>query len=239
MTTVHQINCFGFGRKFGCSAGILELRRLLTLLPKEARPYDVGPWLCGGSIRRALKGQDQDADLDLFLSGEQTADDIDQAFKATEYWHLKTSKPHADLWEFRHPALPLVQVQVVKFRSFSSPHTLLSNVDFTHCQFVYDGSDIYYTDEAVEDSRNNRLRVVTGKLHSATGVVRRLMKYAAQGYDMPNNELRDILKWIADNPMSLHAADLYGDGAVEQIDDHYEPMTLEDYDKIPPAAEVL
>lgn len=151
-----------------------QISTLLEMLPPLSLKW--GPWLAGGAVRRMMQGRtiDDDGDVDFFFSD------------ASEY--LKFEKALSDYEELHASGRAKtymvngLKVQIIKRKFYKNLKEVFGDFDFTVCQVATDGKQVAYTQTALEDISENRLRIAPiGRISSLT-VVGRLIKYVNHGF---------------------------------------------------------
>lgn len=157
-----------------------------------------GPWLAGGALRRTLLRQEPDSDFDFFFR------DADQlaAFTADLDWlgmgKLRETEHHIHYrGRVGDSALP-IDVQCIRFAFYASAEEVIDSFDFTICQFAFDGINLTAGSYSLWDLGRKRLAVhrVTFPVSS----MRRVLKYASQGFKACNGCLATLLRATAENP---------------------------------------
>jgi hypothetical protein len=154
-------------------------------------------WVAGGFIRRWYSGMKQDSDIDLFFHNEETYIKICEGLeklaieppKITEFNQMYKIKID-DTWT--------IDVQAIKHQFYENIDALLDSFDFTICQFAFDGNQICATEEAILDC--NRKRLAPHKISYGVSSLRRIIKYANQGYYMCGGAATEFLNQIVAQP---------------------------------------
>jgi hypothetical protein len=189
------------------------VERLPALTPQ-------GPWLAGGALRRTLAGQSLDSDYDFFFASQEQFDEFCKQVKERGGWQISKNEHNTTLKmpsvapepigedEFT-PYLPEIEVQAITTRWYASLEDVLDSFDFTICQFGYDGETLVCGDYSLWDL--GRKRLVPHRLTFAVASLRRLMKYARQGYTICSGGLADILNQVVTRPGIINAETQYID----------------------------
>ena len=171
-----------------------------TEVLNKIKPLDFvkGPWLAGGSIRRLFDGTEGESDFDIFFAN------VDQlnAFRAC----LGTSKVLYEnelnvTLEIDVDGSKPFKLQLIKFY-FSTPEAVLEWFDYTNCQFITDGNTLMVGQYTLYDIGRKHLRL--NNIHHAMSTVRRMLKYARQGYTVCDGTINDILRAVADKPAIIN-----------------------------------
>jgi hypothetical protein len=149
----------------------------ISSLPYVLQPSPDAPFLVGGALRRMFTGGRFDgADLDLFFPSRERHQAAGGA-ATNEGWRVRPG-PVAWLKEARCSGFP--PVQLVSSAANPTPEKLIEMADFTICQFVFDGVEVIYTQQALDDARARILRDY--RFVDALGSGLRAAKYQAQGF---------------------------------------------------------
>lgn len=184
-----------FPRAVGKDWSETPLFKILENLPPVSTE---GPWLGGGAIRRTIMGASPDSDFDFFFTGEDQFSLFTVALAGKGY-KLKRETEHHQQWEgYCEVAERVIEVQCIRFQYYGSKAQVLDSFDFTICQFVYDGTEIAASDYALWDLGRKRLAI--NKITYPLSSMRRLLKYARQGFTACDGCLSTLATAIADNP---------------------------------------
>ena len=137
--------------------------------------------IAGGSIRRWFTGEKQDSDFDYFrIDGEEnyklSIDGISEIYSN----QIQTTY-----------SLDGKRLQSIKKR-YVSVEDLFEHFDFHHCQFAYDGENIFTTKKAIISSLRKHLsfnNVIEG---FELDTLRRAFKYQRQGFTPCSGTIADI-----------------------------------------------
>jgi hypothetical protein len=180
-----------------------------------------GPWIAGGAVRRTITGEKLDSDFDFFFANEQQATDFEtllinrgallQHKNEKNSTYILPAEPVPDLLhqDGSDVILPEIKIQVIKFRYYNSAEEVIDSFDFTLTQFAYDGKFIYMGDFSLWDVARKRL--VPHRITYAVSSLRRLLKYAKQGYTVCAGGLSEILQQTVNDPSIINAETLYID----------------------------
>lgn len=183
-----------------------DFARALERLPAVT---PLGPWIAGGSVRRLLLNESQDTDFDFFFRDEAQFEDFCKAmesrgassvnendFNVTFMLPKKKPEPIGDD-EFSSGG-PELKVQAIRIAFFGSLAETIDSFDFSICQAGFDGQRLVLGDWTLFDLASKRL--VPGKISYGTSSLRRMIKYARQGFTICGGGLANMLEQIADNP---------------------------------------
>ena len=188
------------------------LAKALTRCPAIS---EGGPWIAGGAVRNTIAGNPLDSDWDFFFANEQQAKDFEdelsgnlvkQTDKASTFM-LPAKIPEG--MEGEGVVLPQMDIQAIKFQFYPSADAVIESFDYTISQFSFDGTDIYVSPFALWDLARKRL--VPTKITFAAASVRRMLKYAKQGYTLCPGAITDVLQQVVNDPRIIEADTQYID----------------------------
>lgn len=158
-------------------AAVLEAAALVQVAP-------TGPWICGGSVRRALRNEPL-SDIDVFVPDEVTA----MALRA----RIGNQGFSTDLATSHKVGKLLIQVVTVTMAP-TMPE-VLSAFDFNEAAVGYDGLRILVAEEGLLGLLRGHLSInleCRGQFPAVTA--RRIVKYAAAGLHPCQGTMVDLLK---------------------------------------------
>jgi hypothetical protein len=191
------------------------LHKALSRLPALS---ENGPWLAGGAIRKTIQCAALDSDFDFFFKDQEQLDNFAEGLQEkgarllvsndkNEKWILPTEIPEDT--EGENIYLPEMEIQLIKFQFYESAEAVIDSFDFTLCQFAYDGENLFMSDFALWDVA--RKKIVPHKITYGTSSLRRLMKYANQGFTACGGCLSEILEQVVRDPSVIQSETLYID----------------------------
>lgn len=185
-----------------------ELQTALAALPSVGAS---GPWLCGGSLRRLILGEDPLAsDLDFFFKSEAQADLFEKELLESTSAKLVFKSATARTFRVVAPGVPEpLTVQVIKLDFYESCAACIDTFDFTICQLGFDGEELHLGEFTLWDL--GRKSLVVHKVTYATATVRRLVKYTKQGFASCVGVAQAILESVAKDPTIIHPESEYVD----------------------------
>jgi hypothetical protein len=193
-----------------------EFAKALGRLPKVGAD---GPWIAGGSVRRLISRLPQDSDFDFFFRDQAQFDAFceelrklavatnENEFTMTFELPATNAKP-IDQDEFT-PAGPALKVQAIRLSFFDSLDAAIDSFDFSICQCGYDGTNLVFGPWALFDIASKRL--VPGRISYGTSSLRRMIKYARQGFTICGGGLADMLEQIVESPEIIRSDVQYVD----------------------------
>lgn len=161
-----------------------------------------GAWCAGGAVRRTLIKHALDSDFDFFF---RSADDLAEwEKKLPGTLHLVRETEHHKHWKgtVEGSALP-VEIQAIRFRYYATAEAVIDSFDYTITQFALDGDTLVTTPEALWDLGRKRLAI--HKVTYPVATMRRMLKYARQGYTACSGCMATLLKETASSPEAMAA----------------------------------
>lgn len=157
-----------------------------------------GPWLAGGALRRTLLRQEPDSDFDFFFRDAEQLAAFTAALDRSGMEKVRETEHHVHYrGRVGESAIP-IDVQCIRFAFYATADAVIDSFDFTICQFAFDGVSLSVGTYSLWDLGRKRLAVhrVTFPVSS----MRRVLKYATQGFKACNGCLATLLRATADNP---------------------------------------
>lgn len=196
-----------------CERSDFDIEKFNTILYQIFGDYencDVQPWLAGGALRRLITKQDfLSGDFDFFFKSEQQRKNFEGQLIAQGF-ELKRSTKHAHEFHYQNfEDNKTLKVQSIFFKYYDNPEEIINSFDYTLCQLVYDGEQLYCGDYALWDIARKKL--VINKITFATASVRRMIKYALQGYTVCGGAITHVLNSVAQDPTLINSSHLYID----------------------------
>lgn len=157
------------------SIELIKFDKALCLGDKPNFKLPPNVWIAGGAIRQWIVGDEPKSDVDVFASSAEgldkfVTDNLIGATKLRDQEHLVAYKHQGQL------------IQVIKYDFYPNKAELLDSFDFTVCQFVYDGEDIWTTTHALTSVLRKHLGVHKISPELAADSLRRAFKYQDKGY---------------------------------------------------------
>lgn len=173
-------------------------RLLLSgLLPKLS---SAGPWIAGGLVRRAVKGEKSiDSDVDLFFANETQLVEAVAELAASGATKVNETA-HTIGYSIMFDGKP-IPIQLIRIGYYADVVALLDTFDFTICQFATDGETLTVGEFSLYDLARKRLAL--HKLTFGVATMRRLIKYTRQGFTACGGALADILESAIADPATV------------------------------------
>lgn len=192
------------------------LSKALSRLPKIGD----GVWIAGGAVRRTFQCKKLESDFDFFFRDQEAMERFEgelielggkllsQNDKNKKYILPcdvveGSADPDAAFY------LPEMEIQLINFQFFESPEAVIDSFDFTICQFAFDGEHFYIGEFSLWDLA--RAKLVVHKITYGVASVRRMMKYANQGFTVCGGCINQVLKEVAANPEIINSNIVYID----------------------------
>lgn len=185
-----------FCERSGCDTA--ELFRVLSVVQN-------GAWCAGGAIRRTLLKQALDSDFDFFFRSADELAEWEKKLPAT--FALIRETEHHKHWKgtIEGSALP-IEVQAIRFRYYESAADVIDSFDYTITQVALDGDKLVTTPYALWDLGRKRLAI--HKVTYPVATMRRMLKYARQGFTACSGCMATLLKETATSPEALASLDI-------------------------------
>lgn len=175
---------------------------IVTTIPiancKGTKPQVIlpqGSWVAGGAVRRWYMGEPQDADYDVFTTGEEATQAFLKANGLSEFDGLTAPMGFATNYG----------VVSVNKHHFPNIREVLDYFDFTICQFLWDGGPVIKVNRrAIRDAEKKRLVVHNLRLDTILSSMWRISKYGLQGYRISFGELKKIATAIRTMPQATY-----------------------------------
>jgi len=173
---------------------ISPLEYLIELLPKCT---ENGPWIAGGCLHRTYRKLPlTNADVDVFFKNKEqfeifvSAMSLSSLFsnytiESTIYseWHCTLTIKYMDVdWK----------IQCVTFKYFDNIEELFKSFDINVCRIAYDGTNVVYGENVLNEINNNKLKFNEGSIYYPSVTLKRLVKYVKMGYDVEDVDLKTL-----------------------------------------------
>ena len=149
---------------------ISPLEYLIELLPKCT---ENGPWIAGGSLHRTYRKLPlTNADVDVFFKNKEQFEkfvyDLSVSSVTAGYniestiyseWHCTLTIKYMDVdWK----------IQCVTFKYFDTIEALFKSFDINVCRIAYDGTNVVYEGNVLNEINNNKLKFNEGSIYSVS-----------------------------------------------------------------------
>lgn len=182
-----------------------DLKLALEELPPVSKE---GPWIAGGSIRRLVLNTDPiKADIDFFFKNENQCTVFIEDLKNKGFLKKSETK-HAISFEKQVNDKKII-IQAVKINYYESLEDCLESFDFTICQCGFDGENLIFGSFFLWDLGRKKLAV--NKITFASASVRRMIKYADQGFTVCEGCITSILNSVVEDPSLINKEIQYVD----------------------------
>ena len=194
MTQTHLLAAF-FERSSDKRFDDTELAKALFRLPSLAVK---GPWLAGGALRRTLLGQPLDSDFDFFFRDATQLEGFELTLKSRGFTKVRETEHHVHYRGPLEDGGPARDIQMIRFRFYESAEEVIDSFDFTICQLAFDGLRLTCGEHALWDLGRKRLAV--HKITYPVASMRRLLKYATQGFFACPGAMQALLRETIEKP---------------------------------------
>lgn len=157
-----------------------------------------GPYLAGGALRRTMQGKEPDSDFDFFFKDADQLSVFAQSLAVAGLVKIKETEHHLHFRGQVGESSARRDIQCIRFKFYENAEAVVDSFDFTICQFAFDGTELTTGDYSLWDLGRQRLAV--NKITFPVSSMRRVLKYAAQGFKACNGCLSTLLRATADNP---------------------------------------
>lgn len=165
--------------------------QLMTELPISKD----GPWIAGGAARRMFTGAELDSDIDLFFKDSVQYALYEADLKQQSKSCYQNTVKFLGRSRFASNFLIAGQkIQLINFGFYENIQKMFESFDFTICHFACDGEYFYYTEDAVQDTVEKKLRI-DGTIRPVTGL-KRIIKYTQQGFKLDNQQIKQFFQSI-------------------------------------------
>jgi hypothetical protein len=173
---------------------ISPLEYLIELLPACT---ENGPWIAGGSLHRTYRKLPlTNADVDVFFKNKEQFEkfvyDLSVSSVTAGYniestiyseWHCTLTIKYMDVdWK----------IQCVTFKYFDNIEELFKSFDINVCRIAYDGTNVVYEGNVLNEINNNKLKFNEGSIYYPSVTLKRLVKYVKMGYDIEDVDLKTL-----------------------------------------------
>lgn len=191
--TYLRLNFAEFCERSDCDTG--ELFRVLNAVRN-------GAWCAGGALRRTLIRQPLNSDFDFFFRSADELAEWEKKLPST--LSLVRETEHHKHWKgpVEGSGIP-VEIQAIRFRYYGSAEEVIDSFDYTITQFALDGETLVTSPEALWDLGRKKLAI--HKVTYPVATMRRMLKYASQGYTACAGCMATLLRETASSPEAMGA----------------------------------
>ena len=165
-------------------------------------------WIAGGAVRRTLMGEPL-RDVDIFFRNSDAFNEANRALSAIDHIAKPLpGTPRRSAWLLKHhPDRKPIKLDLVSAQTFPDVETLLSDFDFTCCQFALDLMNcetVYHTPFALAHTLQRRLVVANeNKLRLSLAHMERYMR---EGWSADERALEILLSYGKEARQAVHDA---------------------------------
>lgn len=164
-----------------------------------------GAWCAGGAIRRTLSGRPLDSDFDFFFRSAEHLAEWEKQLPDT--LTLVKETEHHKSWRGTLPGCEKpVEIQAIRFRFYDSSEAVIDSFDYTITQFALDRGLLVTTPYALWDLGRRKLAIHRVTYPVAT--MRRMLKYARQGFSACRGCMAQLLRDTAASPEAMAELDI-------------------------------
>jgi len=151
-----------------------------------------GYWIAGGAVRAFLTGAPITTDVDVFFRNEQQKN-----------MFIDTYAPEGKLVTKLHTTFKYKEwkIQAIYLEYYPDLNTLLDSFDYTICMCGTDGNRLLVGNYTLWDLARKKL--VVNKITYGTASLRRMLKYAKQGYTVCQGTASELLTQVSQNPDTI------------------------------------
>ena len=192
---IHTYNLLDFATRYGLQDHALF--DILCALPGNH-------WIAGGALRAFVENKPITTDIDYFFPSDAAYKEFADYLvddKVTETDSVTTFKTVIGGVDYK--------IQAINLAVYPDIPTCLDSFDFTLCMLGTDGKTLYAGEYTLFDIA--RKHIVVNKITYAAASVRRLLKYASQGYTACQGCIVQMLDAVADDPAIIQASVAYVD----------------------------
>lgn len=149
-------------------------------------------WLCSGSIRRIILGQNlEDGDLDFFFTSESELN----AFNDCIIKNIGVQKSNEKVKDLNISFDAKINDKKYKVQLIKMYHpnieSLFKEFDYTLCQTGFDGINYYFGDFSLKDIVEKK--IIVNKITYPISSMRRILKYSRQNFWMCPQQMEIFL----------------------------------------------
>lgn len=171
------------------------LAKVLHELPPLATD---GPWIAGGALRRTLQGKEPESDFDFFFRDEDQLKAFVLKLEEHGMEKIRETAHHVHYRGRLGDECAIRDVQCIRFAFYSSASAVIDSFDYTICMLAFDGRTLTLGDFTLWDLGRRRLAI--NRITYPVATMRRMLKYASQGFTACKGCLAAILTETANSP---------------------------------------
>ena len=157
-----------------------------------------GPWLAGGALRRTLQGKEPESDFDFFFRNADQLSVFVTHLESIGLIKVCETQHHAHYRGRVGDSAIERDIQCIRFAFYESAVAVIDSFDYTICMLAFDGQTLTVGDFTLWDLGRRRLAI--HKITYPVATMRRMLKYASQGFTACKGCLAAILTATADTP---------------------------------------
>jgi hypothetical protein len=159
---------------------VKKKHELQTLIDKFPVSKYFGPIIAGGSVRAMVQNKPITTDVDIYFTSQKQLD----WFKSYLIAKYANGQDVFRKTQFTYSVKMFgYDLQLMHFKFFNSVDQLFQSFDFTVCQYALTGGDLYMTEEAVRDTKDNIVLFTKNSKYNRTFY--RIKKYKDKGFYVP------------------------------------------------------
>lgn len=174
------------------------LSAILRGLPSLSKD---GPWIAGGALRRTLLGKEPESDFDFFFHDADQLAAFTAKLEAAGFLKVRETTHHVHYKGKIGDSAIERDVQCIRFAFYVDAAAVIDSFDYTICQLAYDGETLTLGEFTLWDLGRRRLAI--HKLTYPVATMRRMLKYASQGFTACAGCMATILTETASKPEIL------------------------------------
>ena len=174
------------------------LAAILNGLPQLSKD---GPWIAGGALRRTLLGKEPESDFDFFFRDADQLAAFTSALEASGLSKIRETAHHVHYRGKVGDSGIDRDVQCIRFAFYQNAEAVIDSFDYTICQLAFDGKTLTLGEFTLWDLGRRRLAI--HKITYPVATMRRMIKYASQGFTACAGCMATILTQTASNPEIL------------------------------------
>lgn len=163
-------------------AGVL---RELPSLSKD------GPWIAGGALRRTLQGKEPDSDFDFFFHDADQLEAFRLKLESRGMDKVRETVHHVHYRGRLGDSGIDRDIQCIRFAFYNSASAVIDSFDYTICMLAFDGDKLTLGEFTLWDLGRRRLAI--HRITYPVATMRRMLKYASQGFTACKGCLATIL----------------------------------------------